>query len=322
MVEGCSGVVLAAVFNLCRIQGFIGTRCPSQLGFPIAEFVLAVSSQPVPSFLDLAMAIIDIPESLKVIVLSIVQGVAEFLPISSSGHLVVLNDFLGTGDGSVELNVILHLGTLFAILAFYWRRLAALLGSDRRVIPQLVVGTIPAAVIGLTIKRFFGDLLTDPLLAGLMFPVTGGLLLLLNWSKPGEREYQRLSYLQVVFIGFAQAFALLPGISRSGSTIVAGCLLGLKRQSAATFSFLLAIPAIAGAGLLEVRDMLEAGQTTTPLWLLLLGACIAFVVGLGSLQWLVRCIEAGRLYLFAYWLIPLGLLVIVWQLFFAGAPLS
>ncbi|MDG2184451.1 MAG: undecaprenyl-diphosphate phosphatase [Mariniblastus sp.] len=265
------------------------------------------------------MAMITVSETLKVVILSVVQGIAEFLPISSSGHLVVINELLGTGQGSIELNVILHLGTLFAILGFYWRRVWALLGKDRRVIPQLIVGTIPAAVIGLTIKRNFEDLLTDPLLTGFMFPITGGMLLLLIWIKPGDNEYQRLTYRQVVLIGVAQAFALLPGISRSGSTIVAGSLLGLKRQSAATFSFLLAIPAIAGAGLLEVKDMLEAGQTTTPPGLLLLGAVIAFVVGLGSLQWLVKWIEAGWLYLFAYWLIPLGIVVVVWQLFFVSS---
>ena len=259
---------------------------------------------------------IHISETLKIIVLSIVQGVAEFLPISSSGHLVVLNELFGTGQGSVELNVVLHLGTLLAILIFYWRRVWALLGKDWRVVPQLVVGTIPAAVVGLTIKRNFEELLTDPLLAGFMFPITGGMLLLLLWIKPGELEYQRLTYRQVVLIGLAQAFALLPGISRSGSTIVAGCLLGLKRQAAATFSFLLAIPVIAGAGLLEVKDMVETGQTTTPVGLLLFGALVAFIIGLGSLRWLVNWVEQGWLYLFAYWLIPLGVVVVVWQLFF------
>ena len=175
------------------------------------------------------------------------------------------------------------------------------------------------AVIGLLVKRNFDHLLTDPLLAGFMFPLTGGLLLLLVWLKPGEREYPQLTYGQVLVIGFAQALALLPGVSRSGTTIVAGSLIGLKRQSAATFSFLLAIPAIAGAGLLEFKEMLETGETTTPPGFLLLGATIAFLVGLASLCWLVRWIEAGWLHRFAYWLIPLGLVVILWQLFFVPA---
>ena len=175
------------------------------------------------------------PETLKVILLAVVQGIAEFLPVSSSGHLVVLNELLGTGEGSVELNVILHLGTLLAILVFYWRRVVALVGSDRRLIPRLIVGTLPAAVIGLVVKRNFDHLLADPLLAGCMFPVTGALLLLLAWVKPGERDYVQLTYGQVLVIGFAQALALLPGVSRRGTTIVAGSLLGLKRQSAATF---------------------------------------------------------------------------------------
>ena len=266
----------------------------------------------------LLMFPIAAPETLKVFLLAVVQGIAEFLPVSSSGHLVVLNELLGTGEGSVELNVILHLGTLLAILVFYWRRVVALLGADRRLIPRLIVGTLPAAVIGLVVKRNFAYLLADPLLAGCMFPVTGILLLLLAWVKPGERDYVQLTYGQVLVIGFAQALALLPGVSRSGTTIVAGSLLGLERQSAATFSFLLAIPVIAGAGLLECREMLETGETTTPLGLLLLGATLSFLVGLGSLHWLVRWIEAGWLHRFAYWLIPLGVVVILWQLFFVS----
>ena len=253
-------------------------------------------------------------ELVKIVVLAVVQGIAEFLPISSSGHLVVLNEWFGTGKGSLELNIILHLGTLLAILVFYWRKILDLLTTDRRVIPLLIVGTIPAAVIGIILKKNFESLLEQALVAGFMLPITGGLLLWLKNLKEGDNEYQRIGYGTAILIGFAQAFAILPGISRSGSTIVAGVALGLKRQSAATFSFLLAIPVIAGATVLELKDMFEAQATTTAPWLLIVGAVIAFFVGLVSLNWLVKWLEQGRLHYFAYWVIPLGLLVIVWQL--------
>lgn len=251
---------------------------------------------------------------ITIIVLAVAQGVAEFLPISSSGHLVVLNEMFGTGKGSLELNVILHLGTLLAILVFYRRRIVDLLSSDRRVIPLLIVGTIPAAVVGLVLKSYFESALEEVLLAGCMLPVTGIILLMLPKIPDGEKEYQNIGFGTAFLIGCAQAFAILPGISRSGSTIVAGAALGLRRQSSATFSFLLAIPAIAGATVLEFKDILEGGGTATPIYLLVIGALIAFAVGLISLNWLIKWLGQGKLHYFAYWVIPLGILVVVWAL--------
>ncbi len=255
-----------------------------------------------------------IPELPKIIILAIVQGIAEFLPISSSGHLVVLSEWFDDQGASAELNIVLHFGTLLAILVFYRQRIAALLTRDRKVIPWLVLGTIPAAVVGIWIKLNHEWVLQNALLAGFMLVITGFMLMSLTLIPPGRREYTELGPGRVLFIGCVQAFALLPGISRSGATIVAGCLVGLKRQSSATFSFLLAIPAIAGASLLEAREIAEHG-TQTPAYLLALGVLISFGVGLFSLNWLVRWIERGQLHYFAYWLLPLGFSIVIWQLY-------
>jgi undecaprenyl-diphosphatase len=255
-----------------------------------------------------------IPEFLQIIILAIVQGIAEFLPISSSGHLVALSAWFGKQDSSAEITIVLHFGTLLAILVFYRQRIFDLLTSDRRVIPLLVAGTIPAAIIGVWLKQNHEQVLENPLLAGLMLPVTAFMLMGFTRIPPGNRNYTQLGLGAVLIIGLAQAFALLPGISRSGSTIVAGCLVGLKRQAAATFSFLLAIPAIAGASLFEARHIMEHGAST-PVWLLVVGALISFAVGLLALRWLVRWIETGRLHYFAYWLLPVGFLVVIWQLY-------
>jgi undecaprenyl-diphosphatase len=257
-----------------------------------------------------------LPESVQVLILAIIQGIAEFLPISSSGHLVVVSALFGMKEGSAELNIILHFGTLLAIVLFYWKRIVALLSSDRKVIPLLIVGTIPAVVIGLVIKKLYPWITEYPLLAGFMLPVTGMMLLLLPKIKKGETEYQDMTYLSAFLIGCAQAFAILPGISRSGSTIVAGSFLGLKRQAAATFSFLLAIPVILGATVLEVKDMMESETgSTIPVWLLAAGALVSFAVGLVALRWLVQWVEKGKLHWFAYWLIPFGFLIVIWQLY-------
>ncbi|QDU93009.1 undecaprenyl-diphosphate phosphatase [Lignipirellula cremea] len=265
------------------------------------------------------------PSLWKILVLAVVQGVTEFLPISSSGHLVIIASFLSTKENAIEiadLNIVLHLGTLLSILVFYFRRIVRLLNEDRRVAWLLILGTIPAAVIGLPIKMFFEGLLESRLLAGFMLIVTGWMLLWISRFQPGKGEYRKLSWLQTVLIGCSQALALLPGLSRSGSTITAGLRCGLSPEQAATFSFLLAIPAIGGAGVLELaKFVIKKEVATTPVSFLAIGALVAFGVGIFSLWWLMRWIEKGRLQWFAAWCIPLGVFIVGLELF-GPAPVA
>jgi undecaprenyl-diphosphatase len=260
---------------------------------------------------------------LEIIILAIVQGIAEFLPISSSGHVVVgaaVCDQLGHPiSEKLMVNIVLHLGTLLSILVFYCRRIRLLLGEDRRVIGLLVVGSVPAAIVGVLIKGTgYGDViegaLESALLAGFMLPLTGAMLI---WTAPrqtGQITCRQLGYGQALLVGAFQAFAILPGISRSGATIVAGLGCGMRRDEAATFSFLLAIPAIGGAGLLELKDLLGGAAGAVPPGALALGCLLSFLIGLLSLCWLIRWLQQGRLHLFAWWVIPLGLAVVAWQL--------
>ena len=261
---------------------------------------------------------------LQVIILAIVQGLTEFLPVSSSGHLVVgsaIMEALGYAHPPdlLAVNIVLHVGTLGSILIFYAQEVRRLFTEDRQLIPRLIVGTIPAAVIGIPLKEFAEKFLESPLLAGLMFPVTALILLWATRHPVGKASYCNLSYAGTVRIGFMQALALLPGISRSGATIAAGLHEGLDRRSAGTFAFLLAIPAIGGAGLIEIAKLVgqvqQPGMTesTSPL-MLVVGGLVAMFVGWLALGWLVRWIRAGRLGLFAWYLIPLGITVVAWQL--------
>ncbi|WP_442505739.1 undecaprenyl-diphosphate phosphatase [Novipirellula sp. SH528] len=258
---------------------------------------------------------------LQILFLAVVQGIAEFLPISSSGHLVVLGALTGKLSESPTLEIILHAGTLGSILVIYWRRILDLLFSDRRVIAMLVVGTIPAAIVGLTIKKNFEWLMRSPLLAGCMLIVTGAFLILLGRLRPREGEYREMSLLNAFGVGCFQAFAILPGISRSGSTILGARLLGMKNEDSVTFSFLLAIPAICGAVVLELKDFLESRQIETPVSaesgdvafspaLLAIGAAVSFVVGIAALKWLIGWSRLDRLHWFAAWCIPAGLATI------------
>ncbi|HZN35802.1 MAG TPA: undecaprenyl-diphosphate phosphatase [Pirellulaceae bacterium] len=258
----------------------------------------------------------------QVLVLAVVQGVTEFLPISSDGHLAVIKPLLFGGDtapSSLDLTIALHLGTLGSILVFYWRRILRLLGEDRRVIGLLIVGTLPLIPLVLALKVLLGDdfekALENPLLAGCMLPASGLALLWSLRQPPGTIEYRELPWWKSLLIGIAQATAILPGLSRSGTTIASGIGLGMSRSSAASFSFLLAIPALAGAGAYKGLSLLKDGEPlSAPASYLVLGAVVSFVVGLAALRCLDALLQRGQLHWFGWYCIALGAAVVVWQL--------
>jgi undecaprenyl-diphosphatase len=260
----------------------------------------------------------------EMILLAIVQGITEFLPISSDGHLAVVNALL-TARGRtavpdlLETTIVLHLGTLASVLVFYRRDILRVLTTERRAIAPLIVATIPAVIIGLGIEKGLPDrisrpLLESPLLAGFGFLMTAAALWLLGRRPEGELDYPQTSLGKAFTIGVAQATAILPGVSRSGTTISSGVALGQRREAAAAFSFLMAIPAIGGAGLLKTIDALQKGSTSTPIPTLALGFVVSMLVGLAALAVLLRMLRRGRLDLFVYYLVPLGIATITWQL--------
>ncbi len=253
----------------------------------------------------------------EILILAVVQGVTEFLPVSSDGHLVVVSHWMqeqGSKPPAIgDLIIVLHVGTLFSILAFYRERIWRLLTTERRILGMIVLATIPAVLLGLPVKRFCDHILENVWIAGAMFPVTGAALLYLTYKPTGSVEYPQMTIRQALWIGISQAAAILPGLSRSGSTIATGVGVGLTRNSSAAFSFLLAIPVIAGAGLLEGIDYWQEGQLSTPISHMLLGALVSFVVGLGALWCLNRWLERGRLQIFAWYCILLGVAVLAWQ---------
>lgn len=254
----------------------------------------------------------------QIVLLAIVQGIAEFLPISSSGHLVIVAALMGVDAERfdlVELNIVLHAGTLGAILLYYRQQLLRLVTEDRRVLLLLVAATLPAVGVALLLKGTGADhLLSSPLVAGICLLATGGILLASKWIPQRELPYHKMSWFKALLIGVAQSIAILPGISRSGSTICTGLGLGLSREQAATFSFLMAVPAIAGAGVLEGAKLLQDPSTTTSASMLLLGAAISFVVGYASLALLIKIVKYDLLHWFAAWCFLAGLGVIVWRL--------
>jgi undecaprenyl-diphosphatase len=256
----------------------------------------------------------------QVLVLAVVQGITEFLPVSSDGHLAIIEPLLWPNSASrpqsMDLTIVLHLGTLGSILVYYRQRAFRLLGEDRNVLWLIVLGTLPAVALVLLCKLLFDDEVFEstlkwPLLAGLMLPVTGAALIWTHARSAGDRDYHQLTWWDSLLIGMAQAAAILPGLSRSGSTIAAGLSLGMSRPAAANYSFLLAIPALAGAGVYEAFSMFRHRMPlSTSVPNLVIGALLSFVVGLAALALLSRVVERGRLHYFGWYCVVLGLAVV------------
>lgn len=270
-------------------------------------------------------------EYIQMILMAVLQGITEFLPVSSSGHLTLLNEiFTRTGMGRLEepvtLTILLHFASLLAILFYYWRPVLRMaMGNDMRLLKLLIVGTIPVGVVGVTVKLFFDEafetLCTSVQLTGAMMLLTAVLLILaqkMSRRDPHEmqknglrRNLKTLSYLRAFLIGCVQALAILPGLSRSGSTITAGLGAGLKRQDAGTFSFLLALPAVGAASMVEILKLFKDGPgDSLNLLPLAVAFAVCFIVSLLSLSLLVKILRTRCIGYFAFYLIPVGLILL------------
>jgi undecaprenyl-diphosphatase len=267
----------------------------------------------------------DVLLLLQAVLLGIVQGIAEFLPISSSGHLVVLQHLferLFPGSASSEhllMNVTLHVGTLGSILVVYRNDLRRLVFRPRLCL-QVIVATIPAAVVGLMLKSYLEEAFESPVVVACGWLMTAAFLLTAQRFERDEVPIDSMTFRQSLVVGMFQALALVPGLSRSGSTISAGLYTGLTRTAAAEFSFLIAIPVIAGAAAVESRPLWQAwlfggseAAVTAPSSLLPLavGMLTAFVVGIAALRGLLAMIARRRLHWFAWYCVLAAVVTLV-----------
>lgn len=258
----------------------------------------------------------------QALVLGVVQGFTEFLPVSSSGHLVLAERLLGLSLPGLTFEIAVHVGTLVAVVWVYAadirRMLAALWrrdfrnDADARLALYVILGSLPTAAMGLLFKPYIEGLFDSLLAVGYFLILTGVLLWVsdMRANRAGNRGLSRgLSIPGALFIGVMQGTALAPGLSRSGATIAAGLLAGLPRVEAARFSFLLSLPAVGGAAILDLMDVGVAGAGISPA-LLFAGAAASAVTGFVAIKVLLQLLEARRLHLFAYYVWVLGLLVI------------
>jgi len=264
---------------------------------------------------------------LTAIILGAIQGVTEWLPVSSSGHLVIFQHILGVKENPVLFDAVVHLGTLFAVLLatreFVWRifkaSLLALKGNpvknikenpDARTGYGAVLATIPIVIVGLLLQDYIESSFSSLWIVAITLPITGIVLFSVR-GKMGEKKGPTL--LSALLIGIAQIFALIPGISRSGTTIVAGIHTGLERDSAARFSFLMAILAIAGAGALEIYKAMH-GTVDVDMLSLTAGFLSSLIVGYISVKALLKIIVTEKFHYFAYYCWAVGGALIIYLL--------
>jgi undecaprenyl-diphosphatase len=249
----------------------------------------------------------------EALILGIVQGIAEFLPISSSGHLVVLREVFQLEGELFTFDIFVHIGSLAAILAVYWRDVWALLRKPfQKMTGLLILGTVPVVLVGFPLRRVIsGQIFTSGIWLAAAFTVTGVLLLMADKFKNCRKEESEITYKDALFVGFMQALALPPGISRSGMTITGALSRGISREAAANFSFLLAIIAIAGAGAVEVLELATGRATIYYIGAmpLIVGAVASGLVGYVSIKLLLKLIKACKLRYFSYYVWALAALI-------------
>lgn len=252
------------------------------------------------------MTIIDI------VILGILQGITEFLPVSSSGHLVIVQYMLGIESPGNALEILFHIGTLFSVIFVFYKDIKLIVMSLNKkpsqvLVMHIITATVPAVIIGLTFKDYINSVFSSIVPVGYALLFTGAVLIL---SINFKNKNKSLSYLYSILIGLSQAMAIIPGISRSGTTISISMLLGIPPKEAARFSFLLSIPVIVGAGLLGFIELQSNDSFTIEV--IIVAILTSFAVGTLSLKMLLKILEIGRFHFFGIYCLVAGIIAILY----------
>ena len=274
----------------------------------------------------------------EAVILGLVQGLAEFLPISSSGHLALLQQFFGIKEDNVLLfAVLLHVGTLISVFIVYWKDIWELivelfitikdiftgkgLRLDERPVRKLgvmiIVATIPTGLIGILFNDFFDGLYNSIVPIGVGLLVTGCLLVIAERMGSSNRGIKEMNFRNAIFVGVVQGIAICPGVSRSGSTLFGSLLCNLDRTFAVKFVFLISIPSILGSAVMEAPDAIAAGMNMSDLGPIIVGMIVAAVSGLIAIKTMIKVVSNKKLNYFSYYVWLLGIFVIAFGLFFA-----
>lgn len=277
-------------------------------------------------------------EWIEALIMGIFQGLTEFLPVSSSGHLALAGNLLGVEDPDkiLTFTIAVHVATVMSTLVILWKEVAwifkGLFKTGKAIVPSpygirflneeqnyvlnIIISMIPIGIVGLCFKDQIEQYFSSLMVVGVCLLVTASLLGFSYFTKPRKKEH--ISMFDALIIGVAQAFAALPGLSRSGSTIGTGLLLGNKKEKLAQFSFLMVIPPILGEALLDVKKMMEEGVAAAMSGIstsaLIIGFLAAFITGCFACKWMINLVKKGKLIYFAIYCAIVGLSTIIWQL--------
>lgn len=269
-------------------------------------------------------------------ILGLAQGLAEFLPISSSGHLALLQNWFDIDETKVLLfTVLLHVGTLVSVFIVYWKDIWELLREliltikdlctgkglrleerpVRKLGVMIIVATIPTALIGFAFSDLFDSLYTSVLPIGIGLIITGFLLVFAERIGTSDRGIEKMNFRNAIFVGLVQGIAICPGISRSGSTLFGSLICNLDRKFAVKFIFLISIPTIMGSAILEAPAAIEAGVTAAQMGSVLWGMAVAAVSGLVAIKTMIKIVSSKKLSYFSYYVWALGLFVVGYSIF-------
>ncbi|MDR0744056.1 MAG: undecaprenyl-diphosphate phosphatase [Tannerella sp.] len=263
---------------------------------------------------------------IEAVILGIIQGLTEFLPVSSSGHLTIAGTFFGlNGEENLAFAVLLHVATVLSTLVVLWAEISGLFkglfsfqwNEETKNVLKILLSMIPVGIVGLFFKDTVEDLFGSGLmLVGCMLLLTAALLGVSYFARPRRKE--EIPFRDAFIIGIAQACAVLPGLSRSGSTIATGILLGNKKEKVAKFSFLMVIIPVLGEAMLDVLKILKGNEitafSTIPVSALICGFVTAFLAGVFACKWMINIVKRGKLIYFAYYCIAIGLFVVIYSL--------
>ena len=271
-------------------------------------------------------------------ILGAIQGLTEFLPVSSSGHLAIFKNILGGEflDFGLTYDILLHLATLLAVFVVYYKDIWGLIvgfftlvrdifrgkvdlkaNPDQKLILLLIVASIPAAAVGFLLGDFIEDIFSRYfILVGFALIITAFELIAADKVSEGNLDKENLPLKKAIIPGLFQGFAILPGISRSGSTITGALLAGFNKEFAVKFSFLMSIPVILGSALFDIIDIIKGEGVALAVGPAIAGAIVAAIVGYISIKFMIKLVSGSKYHYFSYYCLAVGLFVIVWQIFF------
>ncbi|HOD92625.1 MAG TPA: undecaprenyl-diphosphate phosphatase [Clostridia bacterium] len=253
----------------------------------------------------------------EAILLGIIQGLTEFLPVSSSGHLVLFEKILNIDTPTLAFNVAVHFATLVAVCVVFWKDILTLLKKPiQKLTLWLIIATIPAGIAGVLFSDIFEGFNDSGVTLGIGFLITAIFLLISSKLKPGTIEKENMKWYDALFIGIMQMVAILPGISRSGSTLTGGLFRKIKKEDAVKFAFLLSIPVILGGFILETYDAAKAGFANIDILPILIGMIFAGISGFFAIKIFVKTVLKGKIQYFAYYVTVLGVFCILDQFVF------